>query len=198
MHGDLARLDLGPHLHETLDREPLMEAVVDGLARQDVVGHADRTRRRVFLAGGEARPDGGEQVVGLHALEMDRTALAPVHPAHHEGAGQVPAPAGTEHRVQEHGLGQDLGRLGARQHRLHPGEREAVLGSEREDDRVVVRRRLQLEVEGDAEPLAQRQTQRPVDAPAEGRVDDQLRTLAVVEAPLDDDPLTGGQVAERL
>ncbi len=73
-----------------------------------------------------------------------------------------------------------------------------MLGAEGEDNRVVVRRRLQLEVERHAEPLAQRQPERPVDAPAEGRVDDQLRALGVVEAPLDHDALTGRQVAERL
>ena len=48
-----------------------------------------------------------------------------------------------------------LGRTGAREHGLHAGEREAVLGPEREHDGVVVRRRLQLEVERHAEPLAQ-------------------------------------------
>ncbi len=83
------------------------------------------------------------------------------------------------------------GRLRARQHRLHPGQREAVLGPEREDDGVVVRRRLQLEVEGHAEALAQRQAEGAVDAPAERRVDDELRALAVVEAALDDDALAG-------
>ena len=84
-----------------------------------------------------------------------------------------------------------------RQHRLHAGEREAVLGPEREHDGVVVGRRLQLEVERDAEPLAQRQPERAVDAATEGRVDDQLRALAVVEAALDDDALAGRQVAQR-
>ena len=97
----------------------------------------------------------------------------------------------------QHRLGQDLGRLGAAQHGLHPGEREAVLGPEGEDHGVVVRRGLQLEVERDAEPLAQRQAQRPVDAATEGRVDDQLRPLAVVEAALDDESLPGREVPQR-
>ena len=198
VHGDLARLDPGPHLDQSLDREPFVQAVVDGLARQHVVGHADRARRRVLLAGGEAGPDRGEKVVGFHALKVDGAALASVHARQDERAGQVPAPARTEHRMQQHRLGQDLGRLGARQHGLHTGQREAVLGAEGEDDGVVVRRCLQLEVERHAEPLPQRQPERPVDAPTEGRVDDQLRALGVVEAPLDHDALVCGKVAERL
>ena len=36
-----------------------------------------------------------------------------------------------------------------------------------------------------------------IDAPSEGRVQNQLRALAVVEAALDDDALSGRQVAER-
>jgi hypothetical protein len=55
------------------------------------------------------------------------------------------------------------------------GEREAVLGPEGEHHRVVVRRRLQLEVEGHAEALAQGQPEGAVDATAERRVHDELR-----------------------
>ena len=66
-------------------------------------------------------------------------------------------------------------------------QREAVLGAEREDDRVVVGRRLQLEVEGHAEPLAQGEPESAVDPPAVGGVDDELGALGLVEDPLDDD-----------
>ena len=98
--------------------------------------------------------------------------------------------------MEQHGLREHLGCLGAAQHGLHLGQREAVLGPERQDDRVVVGGRLQLEVEGDAEPLAQGQTERAVDASTERRVDDQLRALALVEAALDDNALVRRQVAE--
>ena len=76
------------------------------------------------------------------------------------------------------------------------GQREAVLGTEREDDRVVVGGRLQLEVERDAEPFAQRQAEGAVHAAAEGRVHDQLRPLALVEAALHHDALAGGEEAQ--
>ena len=73
-----------------------------------------------------------------------------------------------------------------------------MLGAEREHDGVVVGRRLQLEVERDAEPLAQRQPQGAVHPASEGGVDDELRALALVEAALDHDPPARRQVAERL
>ena len=138
-----------------------MEAVVDRLAGENVVGHAHGTRRRVLLARGESGPHRRQEVVRLHALEVDRPAPAAVHPRQHEGAGEVPAPARPEHRVGEHGLGQHGGRRCAREHRLDPGEGEAVLRPEREHDGVVVGRRLELEVERDAEALAQRQADAP-------------------------------------
>ncbi len=111
---------------------------------------------------------------------------------------EVPAPACPEHGVGQHGLGQRLGNLLAGQHGRDAGEREAVLGPERQDHGVVVGRRLQLEVEGHAEPLAQGQAEGTVHAPAEWGVDDELRTLALVEAPLHHDPLARRQVSERL
>ena len=53
-------------------------------------------------------------------------------------------------------------------------EREAVLRPEREHDRLLVGRRLQLEAEAAAEALAQRQAPGAVDAPAERRVHHEL------------------------
>ena len=130
VHGDGARLDPGPHVDQPLDREPFVEAVVHGLAGQHVVGHADRSGRRVLLAGGQPGPHGGEQVVGLHALQVDGAALAAVHTGQYEGAVEVPAPARAEHGMEQHRLGQHLGRLGAAQHGLHLGQRKAVLRAE--------------------------------------------------------------------
>ena len=94
------------------------------------------------------------------------------------------------------GLDQHLGGVVARQHGLHPLQREAVLGTEGEDDRVVVCRRLELEVERDAEALAQRQAESAVDPSAVRGMDDELRSFAVVVAALHHDPFTRGQVAQ--
>ena len=64
-------------------------------------------------------------------------------------------------------------------------EREAVVRTERQHDRVVARRGLQLEVERAAELLAQRETERAVDPAAVRRVDHELHAAGVVEEPLE-------------
>ena len=70
-------------------------------------------------------------------------------------------------------------------------QRETVLRAERQDDGVVVGGRLQLEVEGDAEPFAQSEAESPVDPPAERRMDDQLHAAGLVEEALEDDVAAG-------
>src|SRR5437016_11849831 len=63
-------------------------------------------------------------------------------------------------------------------------EREAVLGAERQDDRVLGGGRLQLEVEAAAEPLAEREAPRAVDPAPEGRVQHQLHPARLVKEAL--------------
>ena len=118
---------------------------------------------------------------------------------HDQRPVEVPPPAALEHRRRR------------RQHRLlehpahgvgvqepgHVGQREAVVRPERQHDRVVVGRRLQLEVERHAEPLAQRQAERPVDPTAVGRVHDQVHALGVVEEPLEHEVGVGGDDTEH-
>ena len=77
------------------------------------------------------------------------------------------------------------------------GELEAVRGGERQHDGVLGRGRLQLEVEGAAEALAQRESPGAVDAAAEGRVDDELHAAGLVEEALEDDGALRRQRAER-
>ena len=57
-------------------------------------------------------------------------------------------------------------------------QREAVLGADGEEDGVVAGRRLELEVEADAEALAQGEAPGAVDARAEGGVNDELHAAA--------------------
>ena len=71
------------------------------------------------------------------------------------------------------------------------------LVDEREDDRVLGRRRLQLEVELAAEALAEREAPGAVDAAAERRVEDELHAARFVEEALEHDRLERGQRAER-
>ena len=68
-------------------------------------------------------------------------------------------------------------------------ERERVLRPERQQQRILGGRRLQLEVELAAEPLAQRQPPRLVDAAAERRVQHELHAARFVEEPLEHERL---------
>ncbi len=142
---------------------------------------------RVLLAGGQGREHRRHEVVGLHALDGQGVLLPAPEPQHGQGAVEVPPPAGGEHGRGQHGLAQDaFGRLRSEQ----PGgavEGEAVLGSEGEHDGVVVGGRLQLEVEGGAEALAQRQPEAPVDPPAQRGVHHHLHAAGLVEEALEHD-----------
>ena len=138
------------------------------------------------------REDGHHQVVRLHALDRRRVLLAAPQAQHRERAVQVPPPAHREHRRGQDGLPDHALHGRWRQEPGHAFEREAVLRPEREQDRVVARRRLQLEVERDAEPLAQRQPERPVEPRPERRVHDQLHPAALVEEPFKDDGVQSG------
>ncbi len=80
----------------------------------------------------------------------------------------------------------------------HLLELEAVLRAERQHDGLLVGRRLQLESETHAEPLAQREPPRPVDAAAERRVHDELRAAALVEEALEHDAALCRDAAERV
>ena len=72
-----------------------------------------------------------------------------------------------------------------------------MVRAERQHDRVVVRRGLQLEVERAAELLAQREPEGPVDAPAVRRVQHELHAAGVVEEPLEHERVEGGHRAQH-
>ena len=195
MEADLAGLDALEHVDQAVDVHRLVQAVVDGLADERVVGDLERAGE-VLLAADLGREDGGEQVVGAHALDRRR---------HLAGAGAGGARRGRGRRSS-------ASAPGTRARRASPGdgllgvcgchvvedllEREAVLRPEREDDRVVAGGGLQLEVEADAEALAQGEAPGAVDAGAEGGVDDELHAAGLVEEALEDDVLLGGDEAE--
>ena len=124
------------------------------------------------------------------------TLRAPREARHGEGAAGVPAPAHREDGRVEHGLPQRLLGVARRDVVEALFEREAVLRAERKDDRVVAGGRLQLEVEADAEALAQREAPGAVDARAEGRVHDELHAARLVEEALEDDVRVGRHEAE--
>src|SRR2546422_3089171 len=110
-----------------------------------------------------------------------RSLLAAARAQHGERPGRVPAPARAEHRRVEHRLHQQVLRRLGLQVLEHVLEREAVLGAERQHDRVLGGGRLQLEVEAAAEPLAERESPGPVDPAPERRVQHQLHPARLVK-----------------
>ncbi len=75
-------------------------------------------------------------------------------------------------------------------------QRKAMTGRQRQHNRIFGGRRLQFEIEGAAEALAQRQPPRTIDAAAVRRMDDQLGTAAGIEDALHDQTLLGGHRAQ--
>ena len=123
----------------------------------------------------------------LHALQLRRDLAAAAEARQRERGGRVPAPAHAEQRRVEQRLHQHVERGRRVQVARDLVERKAVAGRQRQHDRVLGRRGLQLEVEVAAEALAQRQAPGAVDAAAERRMDHQLHAARLVEEALDDD-----------
>ena len=176
--------------------ERLVQGVVDGLAHDQVVGDLDRADL-VVLARRRAGEHRGHEVVGLHALDRWRVLPAAPETEHEQRPVEVPPPAGEEHRrVEDRVLERVVDGVAAHVAR-DLFEWERVVRPERQHDRVVGGRRLQLEVERAAELLAQRDPERPVDAPAVRRVDHELHAARLVEEALEHEVLQGGHHAQH-
>ena len=76
-------------------------------------------------------------------------------------------------------------------------QRKAVLLGQGDVQAVVGGGSLQFKIEAAAEALAQRQAPGFVDATAEGRVDDQLHSAALVEKSLRDDGVLSGNISQH-
>ncbi len=140
--------------------------------------------------------DEGEQIVGLHALELGRHLLAAAETQHAQGTPRVPAETRREQGRVEQGLHEHVARGRRAQEVEHVIEGEAVGRAEGDHDRVLGRRRLQLHVEAPAEALAQGEAEGAVDAATEGRVQDQVHPARLVEEALEDERLARGHRAE--
>ena len=195
VQADLAGLDALQHLDQAVRIDGFVQTVVDRLGDQGMVGRDERAGE-VLLATDLRGEDGREQIVGDHPLEVGGDFLAAAHAGDGEGAGRGPAPA----RVPERGVEDRLShrRFGVARFEVVEGffERERLRGAQREDDPLLVRGGLQLEIEAHAEALAQREAPGAVDARAEGRVDDELLPAGFVEEALEDDIGVGGHGSE--
>ena len=91
---------------------------------------------------------------------------------------------------------QQLAQIVGRHNGKQAFDRKAVLRADRQHVAVVVRGRLQLEIERAAEAFPHGEAPRAVHRTAEGSVHDQLHAARLVEKPLEDDATTGGQQSE--
>ena len=162
-----------------------------------------RMRRHFALAGqvfcardlvGKHR---GEQVFGLHALQLRRHLAAAAEARQGQRGRRVPAPSHVEQRRIEQRLHQHVDRGRGVQVARHFQQRKTVAGRQRQHDRVFGRGRLQLEIEGAAKALAQRQAPSPIQPASVGRMDDQLHAARRIEEALDHDAALRRQRAER-
>jgi hypothetical protein len=140
---------------------------------------------QVLGAGELLRKHHRDQVVGRHALQRRRRALAALVAADREGDACVPAPAGREERRVEHGLHEHVRDRCTVEKARDAVELETVRLTQRQHDRVLRGGRLQLEVERAAEALAQGEPEGAVDPCAERRVDDELHSAGFVEEALE-------------
>ena len=182
-----------------VDVHRLGQAIVDRLPHERVIHrHLDVAGRQVLRTGDRRGKARGQQVVGAHA--QDRRRRRACRPRMRSSSSDRVA----FQRQRDSNIGwSSTACVSTFAHGVgvqvveHLFEREAVLRAEREDDRLFVGRRLQLEAEAAAEALAQREPPGAVDAPAERGVQDELHAAALVEEALEDDALLRRHGAEH-
>ena len=204
---ELSRRHPLEHALQTREVHRFQQTVRDGLLHQRMVGNLP-VPHEVLGARELVGEHGGHQVLRVHALERRGHLLPASRAQHGERPRRVPAPARAEHRRVQHRLHQQVLRRLGLQILEHVLEREAVLGPERQDDRVLGGRGLELEVEAAAEPLAERESPRAVHPTPERRVQHQLHPPRLVEEALQherllgrgdpEDPLRGLEILDHL
>ena len=183
-----AGVDPLEHQPETFEVHRFFEAVAHRLGNERMIGNL-AVAGDVLQARGRVGEHGGHQVVGQHALKRWRDPARSARARHRQRDRRVPPPARLEHGRVEERLHEDVfGRLGVEVAK-DVRERERVLRTERQHQRIFGRRRLQLEVELAAEALAQREAPRLIDAAAKWRVQHELHATGFVEEPLEDERL---------
>src|SRR5262245_2566103 len=126
-----------------------------------MVGNLDGPRH-VLLTGGLIGKDGGQEIVTADSVDCGWHPLAAALSEEGQGARCVPAPADAEDRGVQDGLLQSVLHAFRGEEIKDRLEGKTVLGSQRKQDPVVGRRRLELEVETGAEFFSQGKTKGPV------------------------------------
>jgi hypothetical protein len=125
-----------------------------------------------------------DQVFRTHARELRRHLLAALETRQRERHAGDPAPAGDEHRRVQHRLDQQLADRRRVEIARDLGKLERMCRGQREDDVVLGRRRLQLEIELAAKAFAQRKAPGAIDAAAIRRMHDELHSAGFIKEPL--------------
>jgi hypothetical protein len=173
-----------------------MHHVLHHFFDQRMIGNFD-VALNIFLAGSDVREDGGEEIIGAHALDLGRYLFAVLKAEEGEGAIGVPTEAGGEDgRAGEHGLLENIFNRFRLEEVEDVGEREAVLLGQGDADSIVGGGGLQFEVEAAAEPFAESQAPGAIDARAEGSVNDELHASTLVKETLGDYGALGGNGSE--
>jgi hypothetical protein len=178
------------------DVHRLVQTVRDRLLHERMIGDF-AIAGDILEAGGGVGKCRSHEVVGFHPLDLRRHPPASAVAQDRQRDRGVPAPARLEHRRVEDGLHQDVANRVGVKIAEDVGERKRVLGTERQQERVLGGRGLQLEIELPAEALAEREAPRPVDPAAEGGVQDELHAARLVEEPFEHQHLLRRQHAEQ-
>ena len=193
---DGAARERAEHSFEAVDVHRFVQAIVDRLAHQRMVGDF-AVADKVFAARDLIRKDRAQKIFCCHALKLRRDLAAAAHAQQGERRHRIPAPPCAEHGRVEHGLHEQRTHRLRRQVTRHFIQREAVRRRQRQQHRVLGRRALQFDVELAAEAFTQCEPPGAVDAAAKGRMDDQLHASRLVEESFEHDVVRGRQAAQR-
>ncbi len=132
----------------------------------------------------------------MHPREVSRDFPAASKARQRKSRTGNPTPARQKHRRVEQCLDQHGPHIRRMQVLLYAGQLEAMRRSQREQDFVVRRGSLQLEIELAAKALAQREPPGPVDAAAKWRMDDELHATGFVKETFEDQGVLRRQTAQ--
>ena len=194
-HLDGSGFDAANDLGQPIQVHGFGQAVVESLVNQGMIRNFP-VAGDVFEAGQLFGEHAGHQVLRLQAEQIGRRFLPALKAPERQGADRIPAPAHGEHGRGEQGLHQEIAQCRGVQVFDGVLQGEALRAAQGQDDRVLGRSGLQLEIEGPAEPLPERQSPAPIHPATVGRVNDELHAPGLVEKPLENQGIQGGQDAQ--
>ena len=173
-----------------------MQAIANRFLYEGMIRNLNRAND-VVAAGRLVGEHSGQKVVGSHPLNRRRNLASSREAQDGEGPRCIPSPARREHRRIEQRLSEDVLHCCDIQEFENQLERETMLLAQRDDDAVVCRSRLKLEVECPAKSLAQGQAPCAIDLRSKRSVQHKLHAAAFIKETFGDDRRLGGQCTQR-